>query len=210
MMPARSLSAQFASAEHQGKAATLGMWVFLATELMFFGPLFFGYWYGRLYFPEAFAAASRDTDILLGTANTAILLTSSFCMATAVEAAGLDANRLARRMLFATAALGIVFLAIKGFEYRQEWEAGLFPGQGSAPGSGGQYFFLLYFAMTGLHAVHLAIGIAVALVFAIAIRRETSPLADPGRLRVAGLYWHFVDVVWIFLYPILYLVGRSP
>lgn len=195
---------QFATAEQQGRAATLGMWVFLATELMFFGPLFFGYVYGRLHFPAAFAAASRETDVLLGTANTAILLTSSFFMANAVEASELGARRLARAMLLATAALGIAFLAVKGLEYRHEWEKHLFPGSGSVLESGGQFFFLLYFAMTGLHALHLAIGVAVVLVFASASGR-----AKPESLRIAGLYWHFVDAVWIVLYPILYLVGRS-
>lgn len=198
---------QFASAEQQGRAATLGMWVFLATELMFFGPLFFGYAYGRLHFAAAFAAASRSTDIVLGTANTALLLTSSLFMATAVEALERRAVRLARIMLGATAALGLAFLAIKGGEYRHEWGERLFPGRGSILDAGGQFFFLLYFAMTGLHALHLAIGIGIVLVFAAALGR--GGLATPERLRVAGLYWHFVDAVWIFLYPILYLVGRS-
>lgn len=203
------VSPQFSSLGQQNAVATLGMWVFLATELMFFGPLFFGYWYGRLHFPQDFAAASRHTDMLLGTANTAILLTSSLTMANALEALEGGRRRAARAMLLATAALGIAFLAVKGLEWRHDWQEHLLPGRGSFLDNGGQLFFLLYFALTGLHAVHLAIGIAVALVFALAMRHDTSALAEPGRLKVAGLYWHFVDVVWIFLYPLLYLVGRS-
>ncbi|HJW25198.1 MAG TPA: cytochrome c oxidase subunit 3 [Rhodocyclaceae bacterium] len=203
------VSPQFSSLGQQNAAATLGMWVFLATELMFFGPLFFGDWYGRLHFPLEFAAASRHTDMVLGTANTAILLTSSFAMANAVEALAAGRRTTARAMLVATAVLGVAFLAVKGLEWRHDWQGHLFPGRGSFLANGGQLFFLLYFALTGLHAVHLAIGIVLVLAFALAMRHDTSALAEPGRLRVAGLYWHFVDVVWIFLYPILYLVGRA-
>jgi len=190
-------------------AGTLGMWIFLATELMFFGPLFFGYWYGRLRFPDAFAAASRDTDVILGAANTALLLTSSALMAAAVEAAELRARRLATCLLSATAAAGVAFLAVKGFEYHHEWQAGLFPGEASVLDAGGRLFFLLYLAMTGVHALHLAIGIALVATCAIAGARENAPPVDPGQLGLVGLYWHFVDAIWIFLFPILYLLGRS-
>lgn len=191
------------------RAATLGMWIFLATELMFFGPLFFGYWYGRLRFPEAFAAASRETDVVLGAANTALLLTSSALMAAAVEAAELGARRLAGRLLVGTAALGLVFLVVKGLEYHHEWQAGLFPGDASVLDDGGRLFFLLYFAMTGVHALHLAIGIALVATCAVAGARANAPPVDPGQLGLVGLYWHFVDAVWIVLFPILYLLGRS-
>lgn len=193
----------------RAQARTLGMWVFLATELMFFGPLFFGYWYGRLRFPDAFAAASRETDVILGTANTALLLTSSALMAAAVEAAERRARSLTTGLLGATAALGVAFLVVKGVEYHHEWHAGLFPGEGSVLDDGGRLFFVLYFAMTGLHALHLTIGIAVVAAFAVAGTRAKSPRFDPGQLGLVGLYWHFVDAVWIFLFPILYLLGRS-
>ncbi|MGE5468702.1 MAG: cytochrome c oxidase subunit 3 [Ignavibacteria bacterium] len=191
------------------RRAVLGMWVFLATELMFFGPLFFGYGYGRFEFGDAFAAASRRTDVLLGAVNTAVLLASSGFMASAVDALE-DGRRLAaHRLLFVTAALGMAFLAIKGIEYRHDFERGLYPGSAMPLDGGQQFFFVLYYAMTGLHALHLLIGIAVAAVFGAGIARGAAALASPGRLRVAGLYWHFVDSIWIFLYPILYLVGRS-
>lgn len=205
---------QFDSTAQQEEAATLGMWVFLATELMFFGPLFFGYYYGRSHFPEGFAAASRHTEVMLGTINTAVLLTSSLLMAIAVEARKAGSTRLAMRMLFLVAALGIVFLFIKGSEYRHEWQEHLLPGAGfSFPehkhADAAQMFYFLYFGMTGLHALHLTIGIVMVLVFAIGLSRGARRFAAPERIEVAGLYWHFVDIAWIFLYPILYLVGRS-
>ena len=204
---------QFDSAAQQSMAATLGMWVFLATELMFFGPLFFGYVYGRTHYPDAFAVASRHTEVMLGTINTAILLTSSLSMALAVQARKAGSLRAAQWLLWLVATLGIAFLAIKGSEYRQEWQAHLFPGAGFAfpedPSGAAQMFYILYFAMTGLHALHLTIGIAMVAVFAIGLHRGAHVFAGAERIEVAGLYWHFIDVIWIFLYPILYLVGRS-
>ncbi|MDA8108402.1 MAG: cytochrome c oxidase subunit 3 [Betaproteobacteria bacterium] len=203
----------FTSLEQQSRAATLGMWIFLATELMFFGPLFFGYTYGRLQFPEGWAAASRPTEVMLGTLNTALLLTSSALMAAAVAARKADANRAARVLLYLTAALGVAFLAVKGTEYRHEWQEHLVPGLRFAFPEGhagaAELFYYLYFAMTGLHALHLTIGIAMVLVFALALRGGRRDFAAPTRLEIAGLYWHFVDVIWIFLYPLLYLVGRA-
>jgi cytochrome c oxidase subunit 3 len=207
------LQPQFQTREQQSRAATFGMWVFLATELLFFGPLFFGYVYGRMHFPEAFPAASRHTSVALGTLNTAVLLTSSLTMALAVRMRGLQANRAALWLLWATALLGVVFIVIKGAEYRKEWTEHLFPASGfefPAPyREGAQYFFFLYFVMTALHALHLTIGIAIVCVFAVALARRRDLFSNAERIETAGLYWHFVDTVWIFLYPILYLVGRS-
>ncbi len=204
---------QFDTHAQQSAAATLGMWIFLATEVMFFGPLFFGYYYGRTHFPEGFAAASRHTEVLLGTINTAILLTSSMLMAITVEARRAGRTRSAMWLLWSVAALGAVFLAIKGTEYRHEWQEHLFPGIGfSFPedGSGApEMFYFLYFCMTGLHALHLLIGISFVSLFAIALARGAEHFVAIDRIEVAGLYWHFVDVIWIFLYPILYLLGRS-
>lgn len=208
-----TVAQQFGSHAQQNSAATLGLWVFLATELMFFGPLFFGYTYGRSHFPAAFAAASRHTDVVLGSINTAILLSSSLTMALAVAARKAQAQRLAMWLLWATAVLGVAFLVVKGTEYAHEWQQHLFPGAGFAfdggHAAGAQFFFFLYFATTGLHALHLTIGIAAVSVFAIGVRQNALQFAGAERIELAGLYWHFVDVVWIFLYPILYLVGRS-
>lgn len=203
---------QFANRAQQSLAATFGVWIFLATEVLFFGPLFFGYLYVRTHFPDAAAAASRHTDIALGTLNTAILLTSSLCMALAA-APGRPARR-AAWLLWACAGLGVAFLVVKGIEYRQEYLEHLFPDRGFAPADartagqshGMQLFFMLYFAMTALHALHLAVGIGLCVAVALALRRGR---ANGEHAELAGLYWHFVDVVWIFLYPLLYLVGRA-
>jgi cytochrome c oxidase subunit 3 len=201
----------YESLAQQADAARLGIWVFIASELVFFGPLFTGYVYGRMHFPEAFAAASRHTDVVLGTVNTAILLTSSFFMALGVEARKAGALRLARSALLVTAALGCAFLAIKGYEYRSEWHEHLVPGAafvfGEAHRGGAEIFFFLYFALTGVHALHLTAGIvAVLTLYASSFRASRS---GAEHLEVAGLYWHFVDAVWIFLYPMLYLVSRA-
>jgi cytochrome c oxidase subunit 3 len=208
-----AVAPQFEVAEQQAQAATLGLWIFLATELMFFGPLFFGYVYGRVHFPEAFVIASRHTDVALGTLNTTLLLTSSFTMAAAVEACMQDAEKLAMRLLAATAVLGLAFLIVKGIEYRHEWEEHLFPGSAFVfpdPHAGGvRYFFFLYFAATGLHALHLLIGVVIMAIFASRLARHATRFAKPQRIELAGLYWHFVDAIWIFLYPLLYLVGRA-
>ena len=208
---------QFANREQQDFAATFGMWVFIASELLFFGPLLFGYFYLRVHYPQASAAASRHTDFWLGTVNTAVLLTSSFLMALAGHAAQGGRRPQAARLLLAAAALGIVFLAVKGFEYRSEFQEHLFPGAGFRPSHGAhpqdlpgmQLFFLLYFALTGLHALHLTIGILACLALAFMLRRP-APAAPSGEaVELAGLYWHFVDLVWLFLYPLLYLAGRA-
>jgi cytochrome c oxidase subunit 3 len=208
---------QFSSREQQDFARSFGMWVFIASELLFFGPLLFGYLYLRVHYPQACAAASRHTDFLLGTVNTAVLLTSSLLMALAGQAAEGDKRRRASWLLIATAALGLAFLAVKGFEYHAEFAEHLFPGRGFRPEHGGavqdlpgmQLFFVLYFATTGLHALHLTVGILACLMLAIGLRR--APPAGPSgeTVELAGLYWHFVDLVWIFLYPLLYLVGRG-
>jgi cytochrome c oxidase subunit 3 len=215
------LAPQYNTHAQQAFAATFGMWVFLASELLLFGPLLFGYVYLRLRFPEACAHASRHTDFVLGTANTAVLLTSSFLMALAALAADAGQRRRAARLLLATAALGLVFLVIKGWEYHAEFGEHLFPGIGFNPGfhprdagtqalmQGMELFFLLYFALTGLHALHLTAGILACLLVAWRLRRPPPAGTGPEAVELAGLYWHFVDVAWIFLYPLLYLVGRA-
>jgi cytochrome c oxidase subunit 3 len=183
----------------------MGMWVFIASEVLFFGGLLVAYTYGRSHFPDGFAAASHETHVVIGTVNTALLLTSSACVALAVAS-----TRRASLLLAAACALGLAFLALKGIEYTKEWHEHLVPGASfrlrDTPGA--QLFFVLYFLTTGLHAVHLTIGIAVLAAFAWGTHRGRT-WARPPHVEVAGLYWHFVDVVWIFLYPLIYLGGRS-
>ena len=191
---------------------SMGMWVFIASELLFFGALGVAYAYGRVLWPDGFAAASRHTDVVLGTLNTALLLTSSLCVALAAEAPW---PRLASRLLACTVLLGLAFLVVKGIEYRHEWQEGLIPGpafrlgDGKAAPQGAQLFFAFYFVATGLHALHVVGGMGWLGVLAWG-RARGHARAGSGSLAVAGLYWHFVDVVWILLYPSLYLVGRHP
>jgi cytochrome c oxidase subunit 3 len=191
-------TSQFDSALERREAVLLGMWAFLATEVLFFGPLFFGYVHGRLYQPEAFASGSHHMHIVLGTLNTAILLTSSFTMALAVQAAQ-RRGRL-RAWLVATALLGAAFIGIKGYEWVSEF------GEAAGAAGGEARFYFLYYAMTGLHALHLTIGI-VALAWLAACARRFSAI-HYAPVEVTGLYWHFVDVVWVFLYPMFYLLER--
>lgn len=208
---------QFSTREQQQFAGAFGMWVFIASELLFFGPLLFAYLYLRLRYPQACAAGSRHTDFLLGTVNTAVLLTSSLLMALAGQAATDGRRRRAALLLAATAALGLAFLAIKGWEYHAEFGEHLFPGAGFRPEHGGlvqhatgiELFFVLYFMTTALHALHLTAGILACLWLAFGLRRPGPPAPEPASVELVGLYWHFVDIVWIFLYPLLYLVGRA-
>jgi cytochrome c oxidase subunit 3 len=190
---------QFDSATERRESALLGMWAFLATEVLFFGPLFFGYVHGRLANPDAFVAGSHHMHIVLGTLNTAILMTSSLTMALAVRAAQTGKDLL-RRYLALTALLGLAFLGVKGSEYWMEAKE-------VAEASGAELkFYFLYFAMTGLHALHLSIGIGV-LAWLWRHARRFGP-AYHAPVEVSGLYWHFVDVVWVFLYPMFYLLER--
>ena len=191
-------TSQFDSPLDRREASVLGMWAFLATELLFFGPLFFGYTHARIAQPDAFASASHHMHMVLGTLNTALLLTSSLTMALAVEAA--KAGKSLRPLLALTAVLGAAFLGVKAYEYATELSE-------AASATGGEArFFFLYFAMTGLHAIHLTIGIGVLACLWLRAGRFGAAYYAP--VEVAGLYWHFVDVVWVFLYPMFYLLER--
>lgn len=191
----------------------LGMWLFLATEIMFFGGLFTGYIVYRFLYPEAFAEAGRRLDLVLGTANTFILLTSSLTMALAVNSIQRDRRRALIFFLLATMALGSAFLALKGTEYLHVIEEGLFPGGPflwTGPGvQQARMFFSLYFTMTGLHAIHMVLGILwLGLMVFLAWRKKFTPHRY-DLIELTGLFWHFVDIVWIFLFPLLYLIDRA-
>ena len=194
----------------RSETVSLGMWVFLLTEVMFFGVLFMAYFHVRHADPEGFGIASHHVHEWLGTFNTAILLTSSLAMALAVRATSLGDGKSAFRLLVVTAILGVAFIAVKGTEYVLEWQDGLVPRlnflyAGPHPATVASFFFL-YFVMTGVHAVHLTIGIAIVLWNAVALRREPRLERREDALEATGLYWHFVDVIWVFLYPLFYLV----
>lgn len=191
---------------------SLGMWVFLAGEVMFFGVLFTIYIIYRMNYPQVFAEASRHLDALIGSLNTGLLLTSSLSVALAVNAAQLGKRRLLIIFLLVTIILGVAFLGLKGLEYFHEFEQNLFPGaEFSFPGQEPQkaeLFFSLYFAMTGLHALHMLAGISVFLVVIFMAWRSGISPDNYAPVELAGLFWHFVDVVWIFIFPLLYLIDR--
>ena len=201
---------QFETAAQQRNAATLGMWVFLATEVLFFGGMLLAYTVYRVTDGRAFADASRAQNILLGGINTAVLLTSSLTMALAVQAAAGGRRRRSALMLSLTMVLGAAFLAIKGVEYSQKFAEHLVPGvdfRYAGPDAGAaQIYFILYFLLTGFHALHLTIGIGVIAVLTWRAARGRYSAAYSTPVEVAGLYWHFVDIVWIFLYPLIYLI----
>jgi cytochrome c oxidase subunit 3 len=215
---------QFDDYEQQYDACVLGMWVFLMTEVMFFGGIFTAYAIYRLLDHEAFALASQHTDITLGSLNTFVLLTSSLTMALAVRAAHLGRSKHVGLFVVLTMALGAAFLGIKFLEYYHKYEDHLAPVLGlpfdasevsKDPALAGpiQLFLGFYFGMTGIHAVHMIIGICLLAQF---LPRASREAPGPGaavlsalNIEIVGLYWHFVDLVWIFLFPLLYLVDRS-
>jgi cytochrome c oxidase subunit 3 len=208
-----ALQHHFDNLDQQVEAATLGMWVFLITEVLFFGGLFLVYATYRHMYPEAFAAASHELDVPLGAINTAVLIGSSLTMALAVHAAQTGSRRLLMVFLMLTIVLGGVFLGIKATEYAHKFAEHHIPGPAfqfeAKYFREAQIFFSLYFIMTGLHALHMIIGIGLmAVMLWLASRRRFSP-EYYAPIEVSGLYWHFVDIVWIFLFPLLYLIGGA-
>jgi cytochrome c oxidase subunit 3 len=204
---------QFETAEQQHESSTLGMWVFLAQEVMFLGAVFVAYFVYRSNYVAEFAAAGHHLSIPLATANTFVLLTSSLTMALAVHAVQTGQRRALVVFLVATLILGALFLGIKGYEYYVDYEEHLVPLRGfdfhpeGVPDIGkAKVFFSFYFALTGLHALHMIIGIAVlSVIIWMAWRGHYTP-ENPMMIEGMGLYWHFVDIVWVFLFPILYLL----
>jgi len=200
-----ALAHQFDDLDQQHEAASLGMWVFLATEIMFFGALFLGYAIYRGMYPAAFAAASHHLDILL--------LCSSLTMALAVHATQLGTRKAATIFLILTILLGSAFLGIKGVEYFHKYEERLIPGSNfyfeGADGRHTQIFFSFYFVMTGMHALHMIIGVGLLSIMILMTSRGRFSPDHYSPVEMSGLYWHFVDIVWVFLFPLLYLVDRS-
>jgi len=213
-MPEPRPAMQFVDLRQQHDVAELGMWVFLATEVLFFGGLFLAYTVYRHGDPQGFAAAARHTKIAIGAVNTALLLTSSFIVAWAVAAVKLDGGRFAAMLLWLAAAFGVVFLGLKGFEYGLEYNEHLVPGldytNAEVQFHTAFQFFSFYFVATALHGIHVAVGILVLAV--IGWRAWDSAYSERyhAPASVAGLYWHFVDLVWIFLFALIYLPGRVP
>jgi len=233
----------FADEEQQRNAASLGMWWFLGTEIMFFGGMFCAYLIYRLkYFPE-FAASSRSLDLTVGTLNTAVLICSSLTVAQAVRAAQLGKRKLQVPLLLATIFFGLVFLGVKAYEWNKKYKEHHIPTfdfnakdlmrdnqklfgldklqndpskahelqeKEAEIQQRSQIFFSLYFALTGMHAIHMVVGVGIFTVITwMAWKGRFTPEYHTP-LEIAGLYWHFVDIVWIYLFPLLYLIDRRP
>ncbi len=236
-----ALAHHFDTPEQQKEAATLGMWLFLATEIMLFGGIFMGYIVYRWAYPEVFSAGSHHLNLALGTVNTLILLCSSLTVALAVHAAEEGKRRVIVNLLLATIVLGAVFLGIKGVEYYQKFaecwapasEECLVPGrsffyptetthtEGAASAESPvseaavhsetasrpyQIFFLLYFIATGLHAFHMVVGISLMGVIVWMANRGRFSAEYYTPVEMSGLYWHLIDIIWVFLFPLFYLI----
>jgi cytochrome c oxidase subunit III len=217
------LQHHFATMDQQRNAVTLGMWLFLATEIMFFGGMFCAYLiYRNMYFNE-FAAGSRSLSLKMGTINTAVLICSSLTVALSVRAAQMGKRMVMVGLLLLTIVFGLAFLGIKGVEWYDKYTEHHIPGASFSANdlvkeypqipidqSHEQIFFSLYFAMTGLHALHMIIGIGIFawLTYHAWRGRYTPEYHAP--IEMGGLYWHFVDIVWIYLFPLLYLIDRKP
>jgi cytochrome c oxidase subunit III len=208
-----ALQHHFQDLDQQHEASTLGMWLFLVTEVMFFGGLILAYSVYRIWYPTAWALGSEELNIYLGGFNTIVLIGSSLTMALAVRAAQTGAQRATVGWLLLTMALGLTFLVVKFFEYREKFATGHVPGPNfrfEGPESPHvQIFFSLYFALTGVHALHMVIGVGLMTVITVMAHRKRFSPDWYTPVELGGLYWHFVDIVWIFLFPLLYLVDRS-
>lgn len=209
------LEHQFETLDQQRESASLGMWLFLVQEVMFFGGLFLGYTIYRGLYPEAWALGSQQLDITLGAINTVVLIASSLTMALAVRAAQQGKKTGILVHLGLTTVFGLTFLVIKAFEYSHKFHDGLVPGAHFSPNPALQapaqmeLFFSFYFVMTGTHALHMIIGAGIiAAVARLAWKNKFTPVRHAA-VENLGLYWHFVDIVWIFLFPLLYLLGRN-
>lgn len=220
----------FETEEQQREAGSFGMWLFLLTEIMFFGGLFLSYLVYRNWYYDAFVVGSNQLSIPLGATNTAVLIGSGFFMALGVWAAEVRKKSLLVLFLILTTLLGIVFIGIKAVEYHEKWEKHHIPGahfdvsefvnpqayglheEPLAPDRAQhtQIFFFLYFMMTGMHALHMLIGLVLLCWLTLRAHRGDFTNGYVAPIENFGLYWHFVDIVWLFLFPLLYLINRHP
>ena len=210
----RELRHHFDDTAQQLESSTLGMWVFLLTEIMFFAGMFGGYTVYRNLYPDAFASTSHFMNVTMGAFNTVVLISSSLTMALAVRSAQLGNKKALIWFLVFTLILGCVFLVVKYFEYHEKWMDHHIPGPGFRYEDAryfhqAQILFFLYFAMTGMHAMHMIVGAGLLTTLIVMAARNRFSAAWYTPVEMIGLYWHFVDIVWIFLFPLLYLIGRT-
>ncbi len=207
-----ALRHQFDNVEQQKDASTFGMWVFLVTEILFFGGMFCCYTVYRSLYPSAFGHASNHLDVMLGAVSTAVLICSSFTMACAVNSAATGAKNALVAFLWLTILFAAAFLAVEMSEWHMLYKEGLMPGFNftyrDVDPAHVQLFFCMYFAMTGLHASHVTIGIGLLAVMAFRASKGAFTPQYYTPIEISGLYWHFVDLVWIFLFPLYYLIAR--
>ena len=201
----------FSDIEQQRESSTAGIWVFIGSEIMFFGVLILAFSVYRFSYAQAFSDGAQELNAVLGAVNTVILFTSGLTMSLAAATNKMGGKFPTIFLLLATAVLGTVFLVIKGIEYHDDWSKGLFPGEGfhwsESDSPQVQLFFVLYFIMTGFHALHLVVGIGLIVVMSWLVLSGWIHKEHFMPLEVAGIYWHFVDMVWIFLFTLLYLLG---
>jgi cytochrome c oxidase subunit 3 len=211
----------FDDMEQQREATALGMWTFLSTEVMMFGALMFAYSLYRYKFGTEWLAGSHSLNFQLGFFNTLVLLCSSLTMAMGVHAAQMRQKNRMQLFLGLTWVLGLAFLVIKGIEWSADYHEGLVPGMNWDPRphnladitkegfnlQGYQMYFVVYFSMTGLHAFHMVIGLGLVAYFMFLGQRGMFTNGNDQPVELLGLYWHFVDIVWVFLFPLLYLIG---
>jgi cytochrome c oxidase subunit 3 len=203
---------QYASAEHQASTAIAGVWLFLTTEVLFFGALFLTFLVYRVLHPAGFAEATEHTELAIGAANTVILLCSSLTMGMALEYARAGNNRRVQRLTLLTAALGIAFLVLKGLEWHDDLSEHMFPGadfaiQGAHQGPA-RLFWCFYFVSTGLHGAHMVAGIGLVLWVALQARRGAFTPSWYTPVEAVGIYWSFVDLIWVVLFALIYVAGR--
>lgn len=205
-----SVQHHFRDGDHQFDASKLGMWIFLVNEILFFGGLFCAYIIFRTWHPDLFHQAAQQLDTTMGAINTAVLIFSSLTVAMAIRSAQTDDIKGLQRNLMLTILLACTFMVIKGFEYAHKFELGIFPANyyrfdgidhPQAP-----IFFGIYYIMTGIHAIHVLIGIGVIFWMYLRARRGEFSSQYYGPIEITGLYWHLVDLIWIFLFPLLYLI----
>jgi len=204
------LAHHFVDSDQQFDSAKFGMWVFLVTEILFFGGLFVAYIIFRAWNPDLFFLAAKELDTVMGGVNTLVLIGSSLTMAMAIRSAQLNQQKNITMYLLITIGLALTFMVIKYFEYTHKFDLGIFPGEyytyGGIDHPKAAIFFSIYYMMTALHGIHVIIGIGLMVYLLIKVRQNAYHSEYYTPVEITGLYWHLVDIVWIFLFPLLYLI----